>query len=445
MTTSLFKNIDPVLRKGASHIVKILRSQGHKSYIAGGAVRDLLLDRPIGDLDLATSANPNTVEKLFPVTIPVGKQFGVIIVVENSVNFEVTTFRKEGNYSDGRRPDGVSFVEAHTDVKRRDFTVNGLFLDPFSGEILDYCNGQRDVRERIIRTIGSPSRRFREDKLRLMRAVRLAGQLNFQIEKETWTVLQKLAPEIKQVSRERIRDELLKILTGGNVTRGLNLLRESGLLNVILPDVAALEGVRQPPEFHPEGDVWTHTCLMFSLAENPSETLALGILLHDVGKPPTYLVRDRIRFDRHAEIGAEMTSHICRDLRLSNRQCQTIVELVRQHLRFIHVQQMRKAKLKRFLRQEDFSEHLELHRLDCLASHGNLSSYEFCLQKLEELSEEKVQTQPLLNGHDLIDLGLKPGPIFSDLLTQVEDRQLEGLIQSHQEALDWVRKTLSNN
>ena len=438
----LLKNLDPQLRQGAQRILSKLRDAGHEAYIAGGAVRDLILGRSVGDLDVATSALPDAVESLFPVTIPVGKQFGVMIVVENGINYEVATFRAEGDYSDGRRPDRVEFVDARTDVQRRDFTVNGLLLDPFSEEILDYCEGRKDLEAKVIRTIGKPADRFGEDKLRLIRAVRFAGQLGFQIEPQTWEELKNQAGGIEQVSHERVRDELLKMLTAEHADRGLGLLLESGLLMVILPEVAAMVGVEQPPEFHPEGDVWVHTCLMFTLVSNPSPTLALGILLHDVGKPPTFRVRERIRFDRHAEVGADLAATICRRLRVSNQQLVSVVELVRQHLRFMHVQQMRESKLKRFLRQDSFDEHLELHRVDCLASHRDLTAFDFCRQKLDELSEEQIKPPPLLTGHDLIALGLEPGPRFKELLSALEDRQLEGEVKSHEEALDWVRKEL---
>ena len=439
----LLKNLDPELLRGAARIISKLREADHEAYIAGGAVRDLILGRSVGDLDVATSADPDTVESLFPVTIAVGKRFGVMIVVENGINYEVATFRAEGDYSDGRRPDRVEFVDARTDVQRRDFTVNGVLLDPSSGEILDYCEGKKDLEAKIIRTIGKPAARFGEDKLRLIRAVRFAGQLGFEIDAETWGELRRQSGDIEQVSHERIRDELLKMLTAKNADRGLRLLLESGLLVVILPEVAAMVGVEQPPEFHPEGDVWIHTCLMFRLVSDPSETLALGMLLHDVGKPLTYSVRDRIRFDRHAEVGADLAARICRRLRVSNQQLQTVVELVRQHLRFMHVQQMRESKLKRFLRQESFDEHLELHRVDCLASHGDLTAYDFCRQKLDELSEEEIKPPPLLTGHDLIGLGLEPGPRFGEILSAVEDRQLESEFKSREEALKWVRRELN--
>ncbi len=443
MAVKLLENIDPELMRGAQRIVARLREAGHEAYIAGGAVRDLLLARPVGDLDLATSADPQAVENLFPVTIPLGKQFGVMIVVENGIDYEVATFRAETDYSDGRRPDRVKFVSALADVQRRDFTVNGLLLDPFSGRVLDHCKGREDLKAQIIRTIGNPARRFGEDKLRLIRAVRFAGQLGFRIEAETWEQLKLQAGDIELVSQERVRDELLKLLTAKHADEALRLLLDSGLLSVILPEVAAMVGVEQPPEFHPEGDVWTHTCLMFRLARAPSDTLALGILLHDIGKPPTYSVRDRIRFDRHAEVGADLAALVCRRLRVSNQQLRTVVELVRQHLRFMHVQQMRESRLKRFLRQEKFDEHLELHRVDCLASHGDLTAYRFCRQKLDELSEEEVRPPPLVTGHDLIALGLKPGPIFGELLSAIEDRQLESKLQSREQALEWLRNQIS--
>ena len=443
MPVDLLKSTDPELLRGAKSIISRLVAAGHEAYIAGGAVRDLILGRSVGDLDVATSADPDAIESLFSVTIPLGKRFGVMIVVANGISYEVATFRAEGEYSDGRRPDRVEFVDACTDVQRRDFTVNGLLLDPSSGEILDYCEGRKDLEAKIIRTIGKPADRFGEDKLRLIRAVRFAGQLGFQIEADTWDELKTQAGDIERVSQERIRDELLKMLTAEHAGRGLRLLLESGLLVVILPEVAAMVGVEQPPEFHPEGDVWIHTCLMFRLVSDPSETLALGMLLHDIGKPLTYSVRDRIRFDRHAEVGADLAARVCRRLRVSNQQLRTVVELVRQHLRFIDVQQMRESKLKRFLRQESFDEHLELHRVDCLASHGDLTAYEFCRQKLEELSEEEIKPPPLVTGHDLIALGLDPGPIFGELLSAVEDRQLEREFKSREEALEWVRKEIS--
>jgi len=437
---SLQERVDPHLLKGALATVKTLHDQGHEAYFAGGAVRDLLLEKSISEIDIATSASPQEIEQLFPKTIPVGKQFGVMIVVQDTNDYEVTTFRKEGDYVDGRHPTQVSFTDAKHDVQRRDFTVNALFLNPFTEEVLDYVKGREDLERKLIRTVGPSPLRFQEDKLRLLRALRLACQLDFEIESHTYQQVKEHASQLTQVSWERIRDEVLKILTGLDPSRGLKLLFDSGILEVILPEVAAMHGVEQPPEFHPEGDVLVHTRLMFEISQERSETLSLAILLHDVGKPPTFVVKERIRFDGHADLGAKMAEKICRRLRISNQQIEEVVDLVKDHLRFIHVQEMRESTLKRFLRKPNFRDHLELHRLDSLASHGNLSSYHFCREKLEELSQEAMRPKPLINGHDLIRLGLEPGPIFSEIMSAVEDFQLEGKLSSKEETLDWVKK-----
>jgi poly(A) polymerase len=437
---SLQERVDPHLLKGALAIIKTLHDQGHAAYFAGGAVRDLLLEKSITEIDIATSASPQEIEQLFPKTIPVGKQFGVMVVVQDTADFEVTTFRKEGDYVDGRHPTQVSFTDAQHDVQRRDFTVNALFLNPFTEEVLDYVKGKEDLEGKVIRTVGPPQLRFQEDKLRLLRALRLACQLDFEIEQQTYQQVKEHASQLTQVSWERIRDEVLKILTGPDPSRGLKLLFDSGILEVILPEVAAMHGVEQPPEFHPEGDVLVHTRLMFELSQERSETLSLAILLHDVGKPPTFVVKERIRFDGHADLGAKMAEKICRRLRISNQQIEEVVDLVKDHLRFIHVQEMRESTLKRFLRKTNFSDHLELHRLDSLASHGDLSSYHFCREKLEELSQEAMRPKPLINGHDLIRLGLEPGPLFSEIMSAIEDFQLEGKLSSKEETLDWVKE-----
>ena len=442
---SLQQRVDPHLLKGALAIVDRLHEEGHEAYFAGGAVRDLLLDKEITDIDIATSASPEQVEGLFAQTIPVGKAFGVVVVVMKSGNYEVTTFRKESGYEDGRHPSSVEFTDAKNDALRRDFTVNALFLNPEDDEIIDYIEGQKDLERRLIRTVGPPDHRFGEDKLRLLRALRLACQLGFEIERDTYRQIQRFAPELTQVSWERIRDELLKIFTGPEPSRGLKLLLDSGVLNQILPEAAAMDGVEQPPEFHPEGDVFVHTCLMFELAGELTETLALGILLHDIGKPPTFTIKERIRFDGHVEQGALMAANICRTLRISNDTREQVVDLVKNHLRFIHVQEMRESTLKRFLRKDNFDEHLELHRLDCLASHGDLSQYDFCREKQEELTQEQMRPQPLVKGQDLIDLGLKPGPVFSEILGALEDLQLEGHLTSKGESLDWVRERYLNS
>lgn len=437
---SLQKWVEPLLLKGALAIIDRLHDNGHEAYFAGGAVRDLLLRKDITEIDIATSALPDEVEGLFAKTIPVGKAFGVVVVVEGSSNYEVTTFRKESEYRDGRHPSSVEFTDAQSDVQRRDFTVNALFLIPADEQVIDYVQGQEDLERRLIRTVGSPDHRFSEDKLRILRALRLACQLGFEIEEETYHQVQRFAPELTQVSWERIRDELLKILTGPDPSRGLNLLLDSGVLERILPEAAAMAGVEQPPQFHPEGDVFVHTCLMFELAGKLTDTLALGILLHDVGKPPTFTVKERIRFDGHVEQGARMAEDICRRLRISNDMTEPVVDLVKNHLRFIHVQEMRESTLKRFLRKENFDEHLELHRLDCLASHGNLTNYDFCKEKQEAFTLEQMRPKPLIKGQDLIDLGMKPGPVFSEILDALEDLQLEGHLTDKEESLDWVRE-----
>ena len=433
------ETIDPALCRGALEIVARLRHAGFQAFWAGGVVRDLILRRQVSDIDIATSARPQQVETLFSNTIGVGKDFGVVIAVLGKRAYEITSFRGESDYGDGRHPQKVWFSDIEADAHRRDFTVNALFLDPETLKITDLVEGLVDLDQGVIRTVGDSVQRFREDKLRLLRAVRLAAELDFQIETATWNAAKSLATEIKQISWERIRDELLKILTGSAPARGLELLRQSNLLQAILPEVAATEGVPQPPQFHPEGDVWTHVCLMFQQAGELTPTLALGILLHDVGKPATFRIRERIRFDGHAELGAKLARDIGIRLRLSARQIDRVSTLVKDHLRFMHVQQMRPSTLKRFLRQEGFEEHLELHRLDCLASHGDLSAYDFCRQQLQQLNEEEIRPRPLINGHDLIALGLKPGSIFSEILKEVEDHQLDGRLADRRSALDWVR------
>jgi len=432
------KQIDAELLSGAEEIVHVIRAAGKEAFFAGGAVRDLLLDRQITDIDIATSAQPSEIEALFEKTIPIGKEFGVIIVVMNAQNYEVTTFRTDTGYSDGRHPDGVSFVSAREDAFRRDFTINALFLDPSTDKVIDLVGGRKDLERQIVRTVGNPEERFAEDRLRLIRAVRFAAELGFGIEHATRQALEANACHIREVSEERVRDEFMKMLTGRAPGRAITLLLETGLLDAILPEVAAMEGVPQPPQFHPEGDVLTHTLKMFDFAQDLTHTLALGILLHDVGKPPTMTFEDRIRFHGHAELGAEMASAICKRMRLPNATSNLVVELVADHLRFMHVKEMRESTLKRFLRKEYFSEHLELHRLDCLGSHGDLSNYNFCKEKLEEFGQEVIRPAPLINGHDLIALGLAPGPVFSEILGAVEDRQLEGDLANREEALEWV-------
>jgi poly(A) polymerase len=378
--------------------------------------------------------------ELFPKTVPVGVSFGVVKVIEDGFEFEVTTFRSDGRYIDGRHPAEVHYSDDREDAARRDFTINGMFYDPLKKEIIDYVEGRKDIAAGVIRAIGDPHERFEEDKLRLMRAVRFAARFGYVIEHKTEAALRDLAGQIHQISSERIRDELKKMLTGPNPSDSISLLIKTGLMKTILPEVLAMDGVEQPKEFHPEGDVLTHTMLLLRNLDQPSFELALAALLHDVGKPPTFSIRDRIRFDNHCEVGARMTEAICGRLRLSNEQTERVADLVRDHLRFKDVQQMRESTLKRFLRQPYFSEHLELHRLDCLASHGDLTNWEFCKNKLAELGPEEIRPKRLLTGDDLITMGYRPGPLFTKILTQLEDAQLEGSIKNRDEAVEWLRR-----
>jgi poly(A) polymerase len=441
-------------REFAVQICSTLRAAGYQAYLVGGCVRDILLGREPADYDVATDATPDRVEQIFPNSLTVGAQFGVVVVTADSgrggdLQVEVATFRSDVGYSDGRHPDGVVYTKsAGEDVKRRDFTINGLLLDPQTNNVLDYIGGRDDLRGGIIRAIGQPEDRFREDKLRMLRAVRFAARFGDTIEPETLRAIQKLAPEVTQVSAERVRDELTKLLTEGSARRGFELLDETGLLPEVLPEISRMKGVEQPPQFHPEGDVWIHTRMMLEgLKPNCSPTLAWGVLLHDVGKPPTFAPpsgpNGRIRFDRHVEVGTRMAEEICRRLRFSNADAEQIAALVANHLRFKDVPQMKRATLKRFARFDRFEEHLELHRLDCLSSHRNLENYEFMRRFLAETPPEQVHPTRLLTGDDLINLGLRPGPRFKEILETAEDAQLDGKIATHEQALRWARKYLN--
>ncbi|MGH7273642.1 MAG: CCA tRNA nucleotidyltransferase [Nitrospiria bacterium] len=434
----------------AKKIVESLRRAGFKAYFAGGCVRDQVMGREPQDYDIATDARPEAVMRLFPKTIPAGISFGVVIVLDGPYQFEVATFRSDGQYLDGRHPVEVHFSDEVEDARRRDFTINGMFYDPIDGRIVDYVEGQTDIKAGLIRCIGDPRERFAEDKLRLMRAVRFAAQFDYKIESRTYQAILDLASQITIVSAERIRDELSKTLMGPRPAQGLRMLHQTVLLKAILPEVCAMEGVEQPPEFHPEGDVWTHTLLMLEKMDPGSNfELALSVLLHDVGKPPTFsppkTEKDRIRFDNHCQVGAQMSEGICSRLRLSRKQTEKVVELVREHLRFKDVRQMRESKLKRFLRGEHFPDHLELHRLDCLASHGDLSNWEFCKQKLEEIGPEEMRPERLVTGDDLIRMGYVPGRLFSEILTAVEDAQLEGQVKDREAALELIEKRFPLN
>ncbi len=404
-------------------------------------MRDLLLGRDPEDYDVATGAHPEQVVSLFPNSRMVGAHFGVVVVRADSAEVEVATFRSDHSYADGRRPAAVEFEsDPRRDVARRDFTINGLLLDPMTGEVFDYVGGRDDLRARVIRAIGDPEVRFGEDHLRMLRAIRFAARLRFEIEPATFGAIRKLHAKIGAISNERVRDELVRILVEGGARRGFELLDSSGLLADILPEVAAMKGVEQPPEFHPEGDVWVHTLMMLEGLRKPTETLALAVLLHDVGKPPTFRVAGRIRFDEHAEVGARMAVGILTRLRFPTAVIRQVEALVANHLRFKDITRMRESKLKRFLRMDRFEEHLELHRLDCAMSHGLLGNYEFARRKLAEVPAEVLKPRPLVNGHDLIAAGYKPGPAFAQMLRLAEDAQLEGIVRTKEEGLRFLRE-----
>jgi poly(A) polymerase len=438
----------------AARLVRVLRDHGHSAYLVGGCVRDLLLGREPADYDVATSASPDEVMRVFPKTYAVGVQFGVVLVpvlkdredgARENYAIEVATYRSDGVYSDGRHPDRVQFSsEARLDVQRRDFTINGLLLDPITSEVLDFVGGQSDLQAGVIRAIGTPELRFAEDKLRMLRAVRFAARFGYQIDQQTFAAILDLAPQIHQVSHERIRDEVLKMLTEGHARRAFELLDQTGLLIQVLPEVKKMQGVEQPPQFHPEGDVWVHTLMLLEgLPAGVSKTLALGVLLHDVGKPPTFRIApDRIRFDNHAEVGTRMAEEICRRFHMSNEDTHQVCSLVANHMRFGDVMKMKESTLKRFFRLQRFEEHLELHRLDCLSSHRDLSLYDFAREKFHALPAQQIRPEPLISGTDLIAAGYLPGPKFKKLLTAVEDAQLEGAISSKDEALSLVNSIM---
>ena len=436
------RNAASAARRLAERVADKLQEKGFQAYFVGGCVRDLLREAEPKDYDVATDALPEQVLDLFPHSLAVGAQFGVVMVVEGGHRVEVATFRNDGLYSDGRRPDEVSFSsEPREDVLRRDFTVNGLLMNPATGEVLDFVEGKQDIKRGLIRAIGNPERRFEEDRLRMLRAVRFAACLSYEIDPETFAAIRRLSGNIAGVSAERVRDELIRILCGGRARRGFELLDGTGLLQEVLPEIAAMKGVEQPPQYHPEGDVWTHTLLMLeSLQQDCTPTLAIGVLLHDVGKPPTFRVaEDRIRFDQHVSVGVRMAEAICRRLRLSQGQAGQISALVEHHLHFRDAPRMRASTLKRFLRLDQFEEHLELHRLDCLSSHRSMDSYEWVRAKLRELSAEAIRPKPLVNGDDLIEIGYPPGPRFKEILQAVETAQLEGQIGSREAALEFVK------
>jgi putative nucleotidyltransferase with HDIG domain len=431
------------LREAALSVVRRLQQAGHDACFAGGSVRDQLLGRESKDIDVATSALPEQVQQLFPRHTGLeGKCFGVIRVLVDDFVFEVATFRIDDDYVDGRRPKSVRFTTAEEDARRRDFTVNGLFYDPVRDRLIDHVGGQADLAAKKIRAIGDPEARFREDKLRLLRGIRFAVNLGFAIEESTWQAIIRLAPEIAQISPERIRDELDKIWTGPDPARGLDLLDQSGLLAAILPEIHALHGVEQPPQWHPEGDVFRHTRLMLAQLRNSPLVLALSVLFHDVGKKPTQKVdaTGRIRFNEHETVGARMAESMMKRLRYSNEVIAAVIACVANHMTFKDVPEMRVATLKRLMARETFPIELELHRIDCTGSHGDLSHYDFLLKKQQEFGAEQIRPAPLLNGHDLMALGFPEGRLIGKILLAVEEAQLEGKIKSKTQAIQLARE-----
>jgi poly(A) polymerase len=449
--------------EAALQIVETLRARGYEAYLAGGCVRDLLLGREPADYDVATSATPDVVLEMFPRTFAVGAHFGVVLVAPEAEDTgfvtEVAAFRSDLAYSDGRHPDGVRYTKtAEEDVRRRDFTINGLLLNPLRGSrplveclgdpkvmrdaVLDFVGGLADLDAGLVRAIGRAEQRFEEDHLRMLRGVRFAARFGFELESETRRAIRSLASRIHAVSRERVRDELTKMLTEGHARRAFELLDETGLLNEVLPEVARMKGVEQPPQFHPEGDVWVHTLMLLEQLEpGCSETLAWGALLHDVGKPPTFKrAPDRIRFDGHVEIGVAMGAEICRRFRFSNEETRQVVALIENHMRFMDAQRMKESTLKRFFRLERFEEHLALHKMDCLAGSGYLEHWEFVRDRLSSMPQEAVRPKPLITGRELIAAGYPPGERFREMLRAAEDAQLEGTVATAEEAMKLVRE-----
>lgn len=437
--------------QGAGVIVATLRDAGFEAYWAGGCVRDFLLGRPSKDIDIATNARPEQVQALFPITHAVGRAFGVIIVEQSGNAYEVATFRRDTSYSDGRRPDSVHFTTAEEDARRRDFTINGMFYDPVAGRILDYVGGQADLAARVVRAIGNPLDRFTEDHLRMLRAVRFSNTLQFQLDSTTADAMRKLAPALERISTERIQTELIRTLTESpKAGDALEMLDSTGLLAVVLPEVAALKGVEQPPEYHPEGDVFRHTVLMLNLMKDPTPELALSVLLHDIGKPPTQTRgsengRDRIRFNGHADVGATMAEALLTRLHCSRALTDHVVACVRGHMRFMEAPNMRVATLRRMVMAPTFTTELELHRLDCLGSHGHLDNYNLARNFAESVSREPVRPTPLLRGEDVLAAGVPAGQLVGSILKEAYDLQLEGRLTSAQQAREWLRTRLAES
>lgn len=432
------------LYKSAQNVAQRLIDAGHETLFAGGCVRDRLLGKAPKDYDIATSATPEQVLEVFPKGDSIGAHFGVILVREGGEHFEIATFRTDGAYKDGRRPESVTFATPEEDAQRRDFTVNGLFENPLTGEVIDYVNGKQDLEKKVLQAIRNPAERFQEDALRLMRAVRFATVLDFEIEENTWAAIQENVALLEKISIERIREEFSKIIISKNRRRGLELLVDSGLVNYFLPEVLDLIGCEQPPQWHPEGDVYTHTCIMLEmLKDEPSLELCLGVLFHDIGKPDTYTYDeedDRIRFNGHDAVGAEMTKDILKGMKYPNDTVEDVRVMVRNHMSFMHVKDMKTSKLKRFMSRETFPDEMELHRVDCASSNGFTENYDFLIDKKEEFANEPLIPPPLVTGRNLIDMGHKPGPRFKEILRSVETEQLEKRLLDAEQALAWVKQ-----
>lgn len=438
----------PGLRQTATEIVKRLQQAGFEAFWVGGCVRDFLLGREPGDYDIATSAPPEQIEALFRRTIPVGRKFGVVVVLEGELQFQVATFRTEADYQDGRHPERVAFSSAQADASRRDFTVNGLFYDPVDGRLHDWVGGEGDLRARIIRTIGPAAERFAEDHLRLLRAIRLAAQLGFEIEGGTLEAIRILAPKISGISAERIRDEMLKLFCVPHAARGLKLLQESGLLEHLLPELAATLACDQSPDYHPEGTVFQHLLLMLDqMPAQPDPLLPWAVLLHDVAKPVT-ASRDpatgSIHFYGHERVGADMARDILERLKFPRRQIEDVVKAVRHHMQFKDAPDMRKSTLRRLLLRPTFPLELQLHRLDCVGSHGRLDVYDFLVAQARELEQQPQIRPPLLSGDDLQALGMRPGPGMGALLAEIREKQLQDELTTPAEAREWARQRMDH-
>lgn len=438
-------------RQQSLDIVRTLRSAGHEALWAGGSVRDALLGRPAKDFDIATSATPDQVRALFRQTVEVGAAFGVLLVVIDGTPHEVATFRRDLPYPDGRHPEGVVFTGPEEDAKRRDFTINGMFMDPETGRVIDFVGGQEDLRRKLVRTIGSPEDRFSEDYLRMLRGVRLAAVLEFEIDDATAAAIRTLAPRLRKISAERIQQEVSRILLEApRAGQALLLMHSLGLVKQILPEVAAMDGQEQPPQFHPEGDVLTHTAMMLDGMSEPDLSLAYSVLLHDVGKPPTARRTrepdgtERIRFNRHAKVGADIAQRILKRLKMPKRIVEAVTHNVANHMRFMDVPNMRQSTLRRMMAEPTFPTELELHRLDCLCSHGDLGNYELLQQAQRDLAAEPSLPGPWVTGHDLLELGLKEGPAVGEWYRRAYDRQLEGQAKSREELLAWLRSELTD-